>query len=41
MNTRQKNVDTPPIFDGMVAVSGRLLIALTDGSLVCLTAQAK
>jgi len=31
------NLDTPPVFDGMVAVKGKLLIALTDGSLVCLT----
>ncbi len=35
------DLDIPPVFDGMIAVSGRLLIALTDGSLVCLTAQAK
>ena len=35
------NLNIPPVFDGMIAVSGRLLIALTDGSLVCLTAQAK
>ena len=32
-------LDTPPVFDGMAAVAGRLLIATQDGSLVCLSAQ--
>ena len=30
------NLPAPPAFDGMVATPGRILIALTDGSLVCL-----
>ncbi|MCX7049458.1 MAG: PQQ-binding-like beta-propeller repeat protein, partial [Candidatus Sumerlaeota bacterium] len=29
-------LDAPPIFDGMIAAGGRLLISLEDGSLVCL-----
>jgi outer membrane protein assembly factor BamB len=36
-----RDLDTPPVFDGMIAVPGRLLVALTDGSLVCLAGQAK
>ena len=29
----------PPVFDGMIAAPGRLLIALADGSLLCLAAK--
>jgi len=36
----RRALDTPPVFDGMIAVPGRLLIALADGSLVCLAGQA-
>ena len=28
-------LDVPPVFDGMVAVTGRLLVSLEDGSLAC------
>ena len=36
-----RDLDIPPVFDGMIAVPGRLLIALSDGSLVCLAGQTK
>ena len=36
-----RDLDVPPAFDGMIAVKGKLLIALTDGSLVCLTGQER
>lgn len=29
-------LDSPPVFDGMIAAEGRLLISLTDGSIVAL-----
>ncbi|MCX6900937.1 MAG: PQQ-binding-like beta-propeller repeat protein [Verrucomicrobia bacterium] len=29
-------LNAPPVFDGMIAASGRLLVALEDGSLLCL-----
>ena len=29
-------LEAPPVFDGLIAASGRLLVALEDGSLVCL-----
>lgn len=29
-------IDSPPVFDGMVAVEGKLLLSLKDGSLICL-----
>jgi len=29
-------LDVPPVFDGLIAASGRLLVALEDGSLLCL-----
>jgi outer membrane protein assembly factor BamB len=32
----ESNLDAPPVFDGMIAAGGRLLVALEDGSLVCL-----
>ena len=35
------DLDVRPAFDGMIAVKGRLLIALADGSLVCLTGRAR
>ena len=28
-----------PVFDGMAAAGGRLYVALTDGSIVCLSQQ--
>ena len=33
----ERALDTPPVFDGMIAAAGRLLVALEDGSLVCLS----
>ena len=35
------SLDTPPVFDGMIATTGRLFIALEDGSLMCLTGESK
>ena len=35
------SLDTPPVFDGMIAAGGRLFVALEDGSLMCLTGQSK
>ena len=32
----EAKLDSPPVFDGMAAVDGRLLLSLKDGSLVCL-----
>lgn len=29
-------LDSPPVFDGMIAADGRLFVSLTDGSIVCL-----
>jgi hypothetical protein len=29
-------LDTPPVFDGMIASTGRLLLSLRDGTVVCL-----
>jgi len=29
----------PPVFDGMAVAGGRLYVALTDGSIVCLEQQ--
>jgi len=31
-------LDLPPVFDGMIAADGRILISLLDGSLLCLAA---
>jgi hypothetical protein len=30
------SLDTPPVFDGLIAASGALYMSLEDGSLVCL-----
>ena len=32
----ERDVGTPPIFDGMAAADGRLYMACTDGSVVCM-----
>jgi hypothetical protein len=32
----ETELDSPPVFDGMIAAAGALYIALTDGSIVCL-----
>jgi len=36
----EQPLDTPPVFDGLIAARGRLLVALRDGSLMCLGAPA-
>jgi len=33
----ERGLDSPPVFDGMIAAAGRLLVACEDGSLVCLS----
>jgi hypothetical protein len=35
----ERSLDSPPAFDGMIAAGGRLLVALEDGSLVCLSGE--
>jgi outer membrane protein assembly factor BamB len=35
-NLAQYPLDTPPVFDGLIAAQGRLLMALEDGSVICL-----
>ncbi len=35
------SLDTPPVFDGMIAAGGRLFVAMEDGSLMCLTGESK
>jgi outer membrane protein assembly factor BamB len=37
----QCSLEVPPVFDGMIAAGGRLLVALEDGSLVCLAGQRR
>jgi hypothetical protein len=37
----ERTLDSPPVFDGMIAAGGRLLVALEDGSLVCLTGDGR
>ena len=32
----QKPLDSPPVWDGMAAVGGRLFMALRSGSVVCM-----
>jgi hypothetical protein len=34
------SLDSPPVFDGMAAVNGRLLMATVDGDVVCLAGAA-
>ncbi len=36
----QTPLDCPPVFDGMIAASGRLFASLRDGSVVCLTGNS-
>ena len=33
----ETEIESPPVFDGMIAVGGRLFATLRDGSVVCLT----
>jgi hypothetical protein len=35
----EQPLGAPPVFDGLIAASGRLLVALEDGSLLCLAKQ--
>jgi len=35
----ERNLDVPPVFDGMIAAQGRLLVTLEDGSLLCLAGK--
>ena len=35
-HTRQYKLTTPPVFDGMIAADGNLLIATTDGRVICM-----
>jgi hypothetical protein len=32
-------LESPPVFDGIIAASGRLFASLRDGSIVCLAAE--
>jgi hypothetical protein len=35
----ETELDSPPVFDGMIAANGRLFAALRNGSVVCLSAK--
>lgn len=35
-HTRQYKLSAPPVFDGMIAADGHLLIATTDGQIICM-----
>jgi len=37
----QTPLDCPPVFDGMIAASGRLFASLRDGSVVCLSGNSR
>jgi hypothetical protein len=37
----ERTMDVPPVFDGMIAAGGSLLIALEDGSLACMPGENK
>lgn len=39
MKLAEGNLHKPPVFDGLIAAQGRLLVALEDGSLVCLKGE--
>ncbi len=39
-SSREYELDAPPVFDGMIAVDGYLLIATTDGQVVCLSGES-
>jgi outer membrane protein assembly factor BamB len=36
----ESSLDSPPVFDGMIAANGKLFVSLRDGSLTCLAAEA-
>ncbi len=33
----ERKLDAPPVFDGMAVAGGRLIIATTDGNVICMT----
>ncbi len=35
--TREIKLDSPPVFDGMIAAKGNLFVSLTSGNLICLS----
>ena len=37
--TSETELECPPVFDGMIAASGRLFASLRDGSVICLAGQ--
>lgn len=39
-NLSEQEIDTPPVFDGLVAAQGRLYASLEDGSLICLAGKS-
>jgi hypothetical protein len=40
-STREYKLAAPPVFDGMIAAGGNLLIATTDGHVVCMTGKQR
>ncbi len=38
-HSHQYQLDAPPVFDGIIAASNKLLITTTDGSVVCLSSK--
>jgi hypothetical protein len=39
--TQELKLDSPPVFDGMIAAYGRIYVATEDGKLLCLGEDAK
>ncbi len=37
----ERGLDSPPVFDGIIAAAGRLLVACEDGSLICLSGDER
>lgn len=37
----ERTIDSPPVFDGMMAAGGRLYLATTDGDVLCLFGKAE
>lgn len=37
----ERKLDSPPVFDGLVAAGGRLYMATRNGSVQCLAGEAK
>ena len=36
----ETKLDSPPVFDGLIAARGRLFVSLEDGSVVCLAGSS-